>query len=167
MPGATITVTFEDREVAEALHRMASRSRDMTPVMRDIGEHLLNTTRERFDNAQAPDGTPWAPLSEVTKQRKGRGGHPGNAEKILIESGALHTHGLVYQVGRDKVEVGSPLEYAGTQQFGAARGAFSSMSKGAPIPWGDIPARPFLGLSDDDGKEIVAIINHHFERAIG
>ncbi len=32
------------------------------------------------------------------------------------------------------------------------------MKRGAPIPWGDIPARPFLGLSDDeaDVRDIVA-----------
>ena len=35
-------------------------------------------------------------------------------------------------------------------QFGAEKGAFGATSRGTPIPWGDIPARPFLGLSADD-----------------
>ena len=158
MPGATIEVTFEDAEVVEALNRIASRSCDMTPVMRDIGEHLLNTTRQRFTDEEGPDGTPWAPLSETTTHRKHR-----NADKILTESGALRGHGLAYQARRDQVEVGSPLVYAGTYQFGAERGAFGSTAKGAPIPWGDIPARPFLGVSGDDEGAILRILSEHLE----
>lgn len=156
MAGVTMKVTLEDSEAVRALTRMVSRGRDMTPLMRDIGEHLLNTTRERFATQTAPDGTPWAPLSATTKRRKTR-----NVEKVLTESGALRGHGLVYQASRDRVEVGSPLIYAGTHQFGAERGSFGSMSNGAPIPWGDIPARPFLGVSDDDEATIVRLIGDH------
>jgi len=28
-----------------------------------------------------------------------------------------------------------------------------------PIPWGDIPARPFLGLSDEDRSGILDIVS--------
>ena len=54
--------------------------------------------------------------------------------------------------------VGSGRVYAGTHQFGAKRGAFGRTAKGGPIPWGDIPARPFLGLSDADANEITALV---------
>ena len=160
MAGAKIEVTFEDSEIRHALNRMASRARDMTPLMRDIGEHLLTTTRERFVDQESPDGTPWAPLAEGTRARKRH-----NADKILTESGILRGQ-LVYQAGRDRVEVGSPTIYAGTHQFGAAEGAFGATSKGAPIPFGDIPARPFLGVSAEDGREIVALVNDHLESAL-
>ena len=40
--------------------------------MRAMGEHMINTTRERFRDEKAPDGTPWAPLSETTLKRKKR-----------------------------------------------------------------------------------------------
>lgn len=163
MAGASIKVTFDDAEVVRALDRLAGAGKDLAPAMREIGEHLLNTTRQRFTDEEAPDGTPWAPLSETTKRRKRR-----NAEKILTESGALRGHGLVYRAGRDRVEVGSPLIYAGTHQFGAAKGAFGPTPNPLPnvsgeisIPWGDIPARPFLGVSDDDPRKILAIVNDH------
>ena len=161
MAGARIEVTFDDGEAAGALNLLASRAGDMTPAMRDIGEHLLNNTRERFAEERAPDGTPWAPLSETTKKRKRR-----HADKILTESGALRGHGLVYRAGRSEVEVGSPLVYAGTHQFGAARGAFGSTSRDDPIPWGDIPARPFLGLSGGDRAEIQEIIANRLREHI-
>lgn len=157
MPGATIHVEFDDEEVTRALNRLLAKGRDMRPLMKDIGEHLLNTTRRRFEGGGqgAPDGTPWAPLSEVTKKRKTR-----NVGKILTLEGHLRGN-LTYQAGRDSVEVGSPSIYAGTHQFGAAKGAFGTTSRGAPIPWGDIPARPFLGLSDEDESEIRVLVNKY------
>jgi phage gpG-like protein len=33
--------------------------------------------------------------------------------------------------------------------------------------WGDIPARPFLGVSDDDKDEILNIIAAHLRDAVG
>ena len=152
MPGATIEVTFDDAKVRDALKRLAGAGNDLTPLMRDIGEHLLNTTRERFVTQKTPAGVPWAPLSETTRGRKRR-----NKDKILTERGYLRGN-LAFRAGRDSVEVGSPSLYAGTHQFGAKKGAFGSTSKGAPIPWGDIPARPFLGLSDDDEAEIGRLV---------
>ena len=48
MAGVTIRVTVDDSEVVAALDRLAAAGRDLTPAMRDVGEHLLNSTRERF-----------------------------------------------------------------------------------------------------------------------
>ena len=125
--------------------------------MRDIGEHLLNTTRERFSSQTAPDGTPWAPLSEDYKRTK-----PRNQDKILTLYGILRGQ-LTYRAARDEVAIGSPTIYAGTHQFGAERGAFGTTARGAPIPWGDIPARPFLGLSPDDESAVMEILAEHLD----
>ena len=152
MTGVRIRVELDDDEVRAALNRLIAAGSDMTPLMRDIGEHLLSTTRERFRSQSAPDGTPWAPLSESTKSKKTR-----NVGKILTERGILSGN-LAYRAARDEVLVGSPTIYAGTHQFGAARGAFRAEP---PIPWGTIPARPFLGISADDDSEIRALINDY------
>lgn len=155
MAGVRINIEFEDSEIRTAMNRLLAAGQDMTPLMRDIGEHLLNTTRERFSDETAPDGTPWAPLSETTRQRKKR-----NADRILTERGFLRG-GLAYRATSDQVEVGSPSIYAGTHQFGAERGSFGSTSRGSHIPWGDIPPRPFLGLSNEDETEIAALVNDY------
>ena len=68
MAGVTLTVEIDDAEVRTALNRLLAAGTDMTPLMRDIGEHLLNTTRERFHSEKAPDGTPWTPLTDSTLQ---------------------------------------------------------------------------------------------------
>jgi phage gpG-like protein len=59
------------------------------------------------------------------------------------------------------VEVGSSLEYAAVQQLGARRGQFGRTRRGAPIPWGDIPARPYLGISQADSSAILDIISQY------
>ena len=152
MTGARLKVEVTGLDEAERrLRALQAAGHDLTPAMKDIGEYLLRTTRERFADEKGPDGTPWAPLSEHTKRRKKR-----NVERVLTEHGYLGGT-LAYRAGPQEVEVGSPLVYAGTHQFGAEKGAFGS-GGGSPIPWGDIPARPFLGLSDDDREEVVNIL---------
>ena len=155
MAGARVRIEIDDAQARAALDRLVKAGADLTPAMKEIGETLINSTRQRFFDHEAPDGTPWAPLTETTRRRKTR-----NVNKILTEEGTLRG-GIAYQAGADSVLVGSPDVRAGTHQFGAAEGAFGTMANGAPIPWGDIPARPFLGLSDEDRSEIVAILLDH------
>ena len=151
MARLTIDVTGIDT-AAKQLGALAAAGRDLTPVMRDIGEYLVRSTKDRFEQERAPDGSPWQPLSETTRRRKKR-----NKNRILTESGLLGGQ-IAYQAGPAEVLVGSGRVYAGTHQFGAKRGAFGRTAKGGPIPWGDIPARPFLGLSDADANEITALV---------
>ena len=65
-------IRIDDREVQAAFSRLLQAGEDLTPAMRANGEHIINTTRERFRDEEAPDGTPWAPLSETTLKRKKR-----------------------------------------------------------------------------------------------
>lgn len=140
-------------QLREELAGFAARGGDLTPAMRSIGEALLTETRERFRAGKDPRGQPWAPLSEATKRKKKR-----NKEKILIYRGHLLGTLAIGQVTGKSVEIGSTRIYGGTHQFGAAKGSF-----GAPIPWGDIPARPFLGLSRQSTASIARIIARHIE----
>ena len=144
-------------EVERRLNALVRAGADLTPAMEDIGQHLLNTTRERFVEEKDPEGNAWHPLSEATKARKKR-----NVDKILTRDAYLRN--IVTRASRDSVEVGSPRIYAGTHQFGAEKGAFGSTGRGSPIPWGGIPARPFLGLSADDRDEIGELVRDFIMR---
>ena len=155
MSGVTLKVeALGIEEVERRLRALVAAGHDMTPAMNNIGEYLVRATRDRFDDEEGPDGTPWKPLSETTKARKRR-----NAGKILTLEGYLRVP--VYRPTPTSVEVGSPLIYAGTHQFGAEKGSFGSTGKGASIPFGDIPARPFLGLSDADRDELTDILRDY------
>ena len=148
-----LRVELKDERARRAFRRAVEAGADMRPAMLGIGELLLRSTRKRFDTHRSPDGTPWARLRDSTLKRKREGGHAHNADKILTESGELRSR-LNIRPGRDYVEIGSSVIYASTHQFGAGKGAFGATSRGMPIPFGDIPARPFLGVSDEDSTEI-------------
>ncbi|MCY4479161.1 MAG: phage virion morphogenesis protein [Rhodospirillales bacterium] len=155
-----VSVELDDRAIVDAMNRALGAARDLSPVMRDIGESLLNSTGERFGTQTAPDGSDWAKLSPTYKARKRR-----NRDKIGTLRGHLRAT-LAYDAGPDSVVIGSPRIYAGTFHFGAAKGAYGTSRRGLSIPWGDIPARPVFGISDADRTDIVEALHDHIVASI-
>lgn len=157
MAGANlpITVTIDDREVRAALERLAQRAGHLAPALTEIGEVLVQSTQARFASESGPDGQRWAENSPVTRARK-RNRH------ILTEGGYLGDliHPQLLDGGRG-LAVGSGRKYAAVQQFGQPKGASGTTRRGAPIPWGDISPRPFLGLSDDDRERVLEILRDY------
>jgi len=153
-------------------------ARDPSGLMPRLGEYLQGSTQARFKSQTAPDGTPWAPLKQRYARRKRY-----NKDKVLTLRGYLRSY-IHYQVtGGDSVEVGSNQKYAAIHQFGgeidmperqatvryrsvAGKVLFAGKKhKRAtertvtiPVHFVKIPARPFLGLSAEDDREISRII---------
>ena len=154
-----IDVRLDTSFADAALKALQDRLTDLRPVMQDIGRHLVQSTKDRFPTGKAPDGTAWAPKSPVTLERYGS----RKSNRIDIRPLFGPTGDLTMQIHSDAtsdgVTWGSNLIYAAVMQFGAAKGAFGNTANGSPIPWGTIPARPFIGLSDDDRGQIVAILD--------
>lgn len=155
---SSFTITVEDEQLRTALGRLRSKTSDLGPVLHAIGEDLVASTQQRFATATAPDGTPWAANSAVTISRylglsranfkkdgklskKGEATQAGK-KPLTGESRALQRE-IHYRVDGNVLEVGSTMEYAAMQQFGGKKSDFPNL-------WGDIPARPFLGLSAAD-----------------
>lgn len=138
---------------------------DMTPVYTDIGEYMLNATRQRFISGTAPDGTGWAAKSEATLERYKRLGYGSLNKPLKGPSGRLSRE-IQRFVSRDGVIIGSSLIYARVMNEGAARGAFGNNAAGRPIPWGRIPARQWLGISKEEDAGIVAIVEEHLGRVL-
>ena len=157
MAGAMLEVVLDDSLLGKALEEVNRRLGDMTTPFNDIAEYLHQSTDDRFSKKVAPDGSPWAPLSLVTLSRK-KG--PG----ILREKGTLQDT-LRHQVTSTELAFGTDRPYGAAHQFGQKKGASGSV-KGRPIPWGDIPARPYLGLSLKDESEILFIINDYLSVAL-
>jgi phage virion morphogenesis protein len=152
-----IRIDIDDREVRAALANLQRRVADLTPVMHDIGQALVKGMRARLRDGRDVEGRPFAPNKPTTLAKK-RGTRP------LVDSGMMADQ-FAYQAGRDFVEAGSNAEQAATLHFGAKRGAHGKTRRGAPIPWGDIPARPFVGLSKDDKEAVLETIAEAIERA--
>ena len=65
MAGAAITITTDwDKVVGPALKEMAKRSEDLTPVMQDIGDIIVESIQRNFEEARSPELSPWARLSK-------------------------------------------------------------------------------------------------------
>lgn len=157
-----VVVEVDDRQVRAMLDHLGKLGTNTKPLLQEIGEGLTETTKQRFDTSRAPDGSRWAANTQTTLERflgkfrssfsaktgklSKQGAERASGKKPLVgETGALKTT-INYQVGAGFVDIGSPMIYARVQQFGAAARSFS----GGRAPWGDIPARPFLGISADD-----------------
>jgi phage gpG-like protein len=177
-----IRIEVDSRPVLQALQRLVASVGNPAPVLNEIGEALVETTKRRFDTSTGPGGERWAPNAETTllrylnafkgSRRKKDGGLTAKgaarlgAKKPLIgETRSLSTT-IAPVVNGAVLEIGSPMEYAGVQHFGAKRGTFGTTRHGAPIPWGDIPARPFLGLSASDESMVLDILHDHLAAAL-
>lgn len=155
MSGARVELEFDNSQVLAAMRGALAELADPQPMLLDIGEALVNSTRDRFSSERGPDGQAWRALSPRYLATKSP--NPG---KILQRRGDL-VRQIFPQVEGATLLVGTDRVYGAVQQFGALKGAFGKTRRGAPIPWGDIPARPFLGVSDQDAEEIIAIARDH------
>ena len=155
MAGTSLSITLDDAALVRQLGQLIGALTHPEPALRSIGEELQRTTQERFDQGQkqAPDGTPWARNRPVTIALKGR-------DNPLYQRGNLQNT-IRYQLrGATGVEVGTNLIYGAAHQFGMPKGYAGRTRRGAPIPWGNVPARPYLGLSADD---LTALIHERAE----
>lgn len=159
-----IRIEFKYQGVFDALEQASRRLEDMTPIYQEVGEYMIEATKERFRKGIDPDGKAWAPKSPVTLASYLARGDGARPQPLIGPTRRLSNEILKF-VSRDSVEVGSALEYSAVQQDGAKKGAFGRDSRNHPIPWGDIPSRVWLGLSDDDERNIVDIADEHLEAA--
>jgi len=160
-----ITLEITNDQITPALQRAADAFDDLTPLFQRLGEYLVKSTTDRFPTGRAPDGSVWAPKSPTTLAAYGaRKTNRMDTRPLFGPSGALSST-INYEAFPDRIEWGSPMIYAAVQQFGAGKGAFGQTSRGAPIPWGNIPARPFLGISADDEAPMLRRVAEWLERA--
>ena len=154
------SVEIKDEAVTAALMRASAAMKNMEPLFWDIGNILIDSTLERFKTGTAPDGTKWAAKSQTTLKRAGaRKSNRVDVRPLIGESGMLSTQ-IHYSAQPDQVEVSSNRDYAAMMQFGGKKSAF-------PHLWGDIPARPFFGISEDDRVNITGQIADYLSGALG
>ncbi|ULU26601.1 phage virion morphogenesis protein [Dyella terrae] len=183
MSGAQIE--FNGRAAMVAIQGVANALDNTEPLMRSIGEYLLIAHNERWDAKASPDGVPWASLSPryARRKEKARPGAP-----LLVYDNLLRGT-LRYQVQGNELAFGTDRPYGAIQQFGgsisiAARSQqayfhatkdevqplFVSKRKSNFAQWVTlpayeitIPARPWLGVSQTDSDEILAMTQEYLQ----
>lgn len=167
-----VTLEIEGLDQAcRQLLRVQERTGNMYPLMTNIGEHMVNSTHDNFESGTAPDGTSWEQNSQATylallgRSHTGASGRLNRrgANRVQSKRPLILTHTLSeqirYQATPTAVMVGSNQVYAAMMHFGGTKAQF-------PHLWGDIPARPFLGASDDDKSVIKDMVGEYLLDAI-
>jgi len=127
---------------------------DKRGLNKALAEIVSESTDERFKQGKGPDGVRW----KASKRAQAEGG------KTLIQSAQLRNsiHGESDETG---FAVGTNVLSAATHQFGDTRtirakkrNALRFLADGKWVMKKQvtvtIPARPFLGISEDDKQEI-------------
>lgn len=165
MAGAALTL--DSTEINDALAALIEAADDITPALKNIGEYEASSSRRRFISKQDPAGNPWRDLNPLYAQTK-KG--PG----ILVgETRSLSQ--IIWQLADDNgVEIGTNLIYARIHNEGgtivpktASALVFSMGGRTFRLKKVTIPKRQFLGFSEADEREILAIITDHFVEAVG
>ncbi len=113
--------------------------KDLSVPMGLMGERFAKESRRRFETGGDPK---WTPLALSTIRRKG-------SSRPLIESGALKDS-IAFTSDESGVSIFSDIPYSSIHQFGGIAG------RAVPIP-----ARPFLGVTQEDEKSMDDIL-HQF-----
>jgi phage virion morphogenesis protein len=180
-----IDVTLEDQAASMELKTLLSRLSDPQSFYASVGERLLGSSKDRFRQENAPDGTPWQPLKPATiKAREKAGQTPITILRSNSKgkSGSALAGSLSYEADQSEVRIGSPLPQAGIHLFGGtiqipersgriyrkrdengqvgrrfAKKSDADVETEVKIPAHQIkiPARPFVGITAGDADGIL------------
>lgn len=164
---------------------LAQLGQDLTPILALVGRVLVDSTKKRFGSGRGPGGVPWAPTKRQRSSAVGKRGP--NKAAILVDTGDLR--GSIKSVVRPtEVEVGSdglknPVK-AIANQFGSHRQTVVlrhlrtiNSVFGVPLPAPitqtvrahgrvtNLPARPFLGVDEEDRSEIMRGVIEYLGKA--
>lgn len=167
-------IDVTDAPVLGLFDRLAKFGNRPQAALNDIGDELVQSTRLRFNESRSPSGGFWKPLAWATilaRARRGRSmrrGGPlvtgkgvfrsrfrailgGNHQPLMDTRQHLYQT-LTHVVQGNSVVIGVNAPWAAIHQFGGMAG------RGRKV---HIPARPFLGISLQDRRDIVAILTRH------
>ena len=141
-----------DKALDKFQEALANQKQDL---MESLGDALVSGTLKRFEEEEDPQGNKWASVA-----RSG---------KILTDTARLR-NSIDSAVAGDTVLVGSNVKYARIHQLGGTvkpvnkKALKFKTGKGKGAKWAQakqvtIPARPYLGISKDDWKEIEETIS--------
>jgi phage gpG-like protein len=145
MHGIHIDAILDTSEVKDKLAKIAGLRRSV--ILQKLGQLTENQVKKRIaSEKRAPDGTPWKPNWERTS--------------ILVRTGGLRDSIHHVVESETTVRVGSGLVYAAIHQTGGvirAKGRSLVFSSGGTKVFAKavtIPARPYLGYSDANKRQV-------------
>ncbi|KEH09149.1 virion morphogenesis protein [Delftia tsuruhatensis] len=173
MAGTHFSVEVRPGHADEELQRLDTSLSNTAPLLAMVGEYLQGSVEGRFRAQRGPDGSAWQALSPRYQRRKKR-----NKDKILTLNGYLRSYIRWQPDSDDAVLVGTDRKYGAIHQFG---GTIKQPARQSTVHFGagkakhlfvkksrakrsqqvsigaheiKMPARPYLGISEEDEKQI-------------
>lgn len=167
-------IKIDDTEVQALLAQLADRISNRQPVMKAIGAIIRESVRTNFHEGGRP--VKWKPSKRGNADKV-----PGRTAGTLRDTGRL-MNSITLIADNNRVVVGTNVEYAAVHQFGAKKFSFGTVAaqvKGhvrvwrgknvqvkphqrrMKLPWGDIPARPFMLVQDEDLLDIKEVLEKY------
>ncbi|MCX4025051.1 phage virion morphogenesis protein [Endozoicomonas sp. SM1973] len=160
MAGAGLDINLRgiDR-LNQLIERLQVLGTDNSEILDVLGALAEDQIRRRIEEEQtAPDGTPWPEWSSGYSTTR-------HSNQGLLQSEGHLLDSINYVVGIDDVTVETNLLYAAIHQYGGIikpkNGRFLAFQLGSQTVFAKevtIPARPFMGLSDDNQDEIEQVL---------
>ena len=169
----SIDIRQPEKEIHILLEAIAANFRTLKPAMRIIGETVRTSIMRNFRAEGRPDA--WRPSKRAASE----------SGQTLSLTGRLR-NSFTVEPDEDSVAVGTNVVYAITQHYGASKGEFGTVVAGVKshvrhlasgkkvkvaaharrvtIPFGNIPARPFLMVQEADWPEIRSALVDHLAR---
>ena len=165
MTGARVTIDYDDVALIASFERAVLTLEHPSEMMDSIGAVLEAGVQQRFIDAAAPDGTPW--VESLRAQLGARGG------KTLTDTGRLQAS-ITRVVSDSAVAVGTNVIYGAIHQFGGTIVPKTAKALAFTLANGDsvvtqkvtLPARPYLGVSDEDRAGIADVVTRHLREAL-
>lgn len=146
MAGVNYQVEFEGLKAVQAkIEQILSQGKTLSPVLADIGEMLLISHFQRWEQQVSPDGEKWQPLSPTYQARKKK------LSNMILRLNDHLRDNLTYKVTDTELSFGTPSEYGAIHHFGGSPDMRPANAA--------IPARPWLGVTEDDQSEILSKLN--------
>jgi len=170
-----LQIKIDDSRMQEILARSIERCQNKKQALRSVGAIVREAIRTNFRAGGRPEK--WKPSKRGTADSV-----PGLRIGTLRDTGRL-MNSFTVRADNQRVTVGTNVVYAATHQYGAKKFSFGTVvaqvgahqriskkgrkywvlphTRKVRLPWGDIPARPFMHISSDDILDIEEIMAVH------
>lgn len=160
----SVRLDAELRRLSKTLKKLEDTN--FKAINKNIAQQLRSSTLDRFKKEESPENKKW-------EKRK-----YGNRRKKLLKNTGILRNSLKSKADNKIATLGTNLEYASTHQFGAKNRRIKAKNcKALKFKIGNrwvsakevtvnIPARPFLGISEEDKEEIKDILEYYVEKSI-
>lgn len=151
-----IDVRLDDARLMTTLRRMMAAATQPQTALREIAALGESSTRMRFRTQKGPDGTAWKKGRKKSGRTLTKDGHlSGSISSRATSSEAIWGVNRVYAAIHQFGGVIKPRTKKALR-FKVAGGGFVTAKQVT------IPARPFLGISDDDRDDILHVLRKHY-----